>query len=109
MQAFDLERALAFIKSSGDVCVYPSGDVLSEPELIIGRIDEAGVFLPQLPEYRDLELWLKDQERAFIEEGEMENFDLGVPQERDFLFAYGQDWREIWEWDSNQYTWVRKG
>lgn len=108
MNPAQLSQARALVNSRGDVCVYFKGDFLKEPDLIVGVINDTGQFVPHDEVHRTLEAWLKDEERRFIEENEAEDFQLYGPAEREFAFAYGPTWRDLWAWDDDRDIWGRR-
>ncbi len=102
--------ARAFVDDDGSVLVYFRGPFKIEPDLIVGVVDDEGVFHPNKEEYRTLESWLREQEQLYVEEREEEAFGLNdlVVSAANLKFAYGPNWQDMWGWDDDEYVWYRK-
>ena len=103
--------ARAYMDEKGEIYVRFRGPFKIEPDLVVGTVDDEGVFHPSKEEYRTLESWLREQERLYVEEQEEETFGLNdlVVTKSMLRFAYGPDWQDLWGWDDDEGVWFRKG
>jgi len=89
----------------GDSENYKNG-----PDLRLGQVDALAVFKPSKQKYSKLINWLRGEMRKQIEEFEIDNFDLWMPEEWHLKFGYGASWSKIWRKEviDTKIIWKRK-